>query len=768
MYMKYKTLIINVLTMAVLSLSSFDASAQRDGFFNDWKNVELREDVGLSAPPMPNHGMDNDDPVLPLGSGLLVLCSLGLGYAAVKKRKSMKKVAMVLLLMLSFNAVAQEVDVEWKVDHHAFATNMTGFVRLVVDGEAQEVAQYEIGAFVGDECRGKALFNNPAAGYYQAALMIYGNFGDVLKFKVLDHNNNWVIFADCDDTLIYKPDRNFALPGDPRVIELSTIDYIFHGGDVNSIESYTLSNGSSVIKPPLRNCKVIFDDNATYSGGSTELKDIVVNSGQSVTIGAGSGLAANQTVTNNAGKSGIKIEAAAPQGAKGNYWDEKFSSVGSLVCLSAGVQGTFETYLDNSAALPKVPNWHLISSPVTGQVIYNGMIDNDFAPGKDDDFYLWDETRATWCNIKTDGFNDGNDFHKVNGSFSFVPGRGYLASYKTAGVKSYKGVFNQGVVNVPLTKNDVVEGDENPYAGFNLVGNPYPSFLDWEDTTGWNRSLLYGFDTKESASHCVMWIYNEDEGNYSIYVQGGGGISTLHGTRYIAPGQGFFVKATSAGNLVMKDGARTNKHTESGFMKKQNDTFINIRVENENFGADEVALVLSENEMKIEKLFSLNETAPALYLNEENGKYSIVIDDDFDKSMSLNFKAKQMGKYTIKLNSKVPGFDLIELEDSFTGEKTNLLVEDYTFYSSKDDKENRFKLNFGNDENEVQNSNFAYQNGNDLIVIGKGNLQVIDVLGRKIFEKELSGDENVISCDNINKGVYILKTENKAQKIVIR
>ena len=97
--MKYKTLIINVLTMAVLSLSSFDASAQRDGFFNDWENVELREDVGLSAPPMPNHGMDNDDPVLPLGSGLLVLGGLGLGYATVKKRKSMKKGAMMLLVM---------------------------------------------------------------------------------------------------------------------------------------------------------------------------------------------------------------------------------------------------------------------------------------------------------------------------------------------------------------------------------------------------------------------------------------------------------------------------------------------------------------------------------------------------------------------------------------------------------------------------------------------------------------------------------------------
>jgi len=139
--MRYKSLIISILAMMIFSLSSVDAFAQKDGFFNDWQNVDLRDDVGLEAPPMPNHGMNNDDPVLPLGSGLLILGGLGLGYAAIKKRKSMKKGAMMALVMLSLPAMSQTLEYDgWKVQQGDCSNPMIGCAVVRIDGDIQQVA----------------------------------------------------------------------------------------------------------------------------------------------------------------------------------------------------------------------------------------------------------------------------------------------------------------------------------------------------------------------------------------------------------------------------------------------------------------------------------------------------------------------------------------------------------------------------------------------------------------------------------------------------
>lgn len=759
-------LIVRVIVTVCLMVACGVANGQSDAFFNDWNGYDNRADDGMMAPPMPQHGLE-DDCDTPLGHGLPLFVLFASLYLIVKKRRTHKAAAMLLVALAPMCANAQEVDVEWTVKPHAYKYNMTGFARVIVDNASMTNAQYEIGAFVGDECRGEALCNNVVNGYYQAALTIFGNDGDVLTFKVMDHNNNWVIFADCDDTLHFKANRYYADPYNPKEINLKTITYYFNGGAVDNISSYTLSNEKPVVKLPLRNCKVEVHNKANYVTGNTELKDVIVVKGGGVVIGAGSGLSAVETVDNKIGVNGIKIEAQAPQpGTKGDYWDDKFSSVGSLVTVSSGVSGIMETYLDNSAT---EHDWHIISSPVANQLIYDAVIESEFAPEKGDDFYLWDETAATWCNIKADGFSTSNQFHNLNNnSFNFIPGRGYVASYANTNVKSYKGLFNHGDVTVGMTKTELIDGDPNPYEGFNLIGNPYPSFLDWESFEGWDRSRIFGYNsTDPKASACVMWIYNEDEGNYSVYVQGGGGISTLHATQYIAPGQGFFVKATETGDFTMRDAARTNEHDKSGFMKNQRDA-VKIRVENKTLGADEVVLALSDNEMKIEKLFSISETAPAMYFKDDKGMYSIILNENLEKTMSLCLKAKQIGKYTISLNRETSGFDFVELEDSFTGQKVNLMVEDYTFYSSKDDNENRFKLNLRIDQNQDQNQEFAYQNGDMLIIKGKGDLQIIDVLGRTIIEKQLTGDETFIGIDNINKGMNIIRLGDKTQKMVIR
>ncbi len=98
----------------------------------------------------------------------------------------------------------------------------------------------------------------------------------------------------------------------------------------------------------------------------------------------------------------------------------------------------------------------------------------------------------------------------------------------------YVGSINSGAININLsfTNNGISNSD-----GFNLVGNPYPSQIDWM-ASGWTKTNIDRF----------FWSYNPDASN-PIY--GGfdpnSGLGTNGVTRFIPSGMGFFVKANNTG-----------------------------------------------------------------------------------------------------------------------------------------------------------------------------------------------------------------------------
>ncbi len=96
--------------------------------------------------------------------------------------------------------------------------------------------------------------------------------------------------------------------------------------------------------------------------------------------------------------------------------------------------------------------------------------------------------------------------------------------------------------------------------GFNLVGNPYPSSIDWDklDSVG---------GTGIATSHVQKYIYVLDvNGSYNVYAAGNGGLGgtiATSGSNIIPSGQGFFVIAESTSNpsgatLTFNESAKTN------------------------------------------------------------------------------------------------------------------------------------------------------------------------------------------------------------------
>jgi hypothetical protein len=127
------------------------------------------------------------------------------------------------------------------------------------------------------------------------------------------------------------------------------------------------------------------------------------------------------------------------------------------------------------------------------------------------------------------------------------PGRGYAPFVRDDiilgnVVIDLTGPINQGSVALPVayTNNGDATAD-----GYNLVGNPFPSSIDWDFVSGW---------TKTNISN-VIAVRDNGAGGVFRYWDGSTG-SFANGE--IATGQGFWVRATAGSpSLVVNEQAKT-------------------------------------------------------------------------------------------------------------------------------------------------------------------------------------------------------------------
>lgn len=101
--------------------------------------------------------------------------------------------------------------------------------------------------------------------------------------------------------------------------------------------------------------------------------------------------------------------------------------------------------------------------------------------------------------------------------------QGYAIWVRETGAITYDltGPVNQGTIDFKPTGN---------YEGWNLLGNPYPSDIDWDAASGWTKSNIQG-----NTIH--IW-------NGSQYLTWNGSTGSL-GNGFIAKGQGFWIEASA-------------------------------------------------------------------------------------------------------------------------------------------------------------------------------------------------------------------------------
>ena len=405
--------------------------------------------------------------------------------------------------------------------------------------------------------------------------------------------------------------------------------------------------------------------------------------------------------------------------------------------------------------------WYLISSAIDNpdiedntNVITTEVPTND--PPITYDLYRFNEAAS----LQWENFRAGHsDFTR------FTNGRGYL--YRHAIILGYT-IIMEGTLNVGnrvgggeydtirIVKYPLSYAGTNELKGFNIIGNPYSHNITKgeADANILNEDLLeekyYVLEERLVGEENVLdWYLNED------------------GTA-IPPMTGVLVQAKKAGdvtitNILPKPEPEPTPDPGKG-EKKVEKRNLWFTVANSSY-MDEACVEFKEGH-GLNKIERMNEDAPMLYVNYNGEDFASVDMNPEEKAFNLNFEAKTTGRYT--LNVKPQGdYGYLHLIDKVAEKDIDLLQDgEYTFIGSVADAADRFIVQLEYSESS-DNSVFAYQSGNEIVVSGEGELQVFDVTGRLVMTQHVNGVETCHGA-SLQCGVYILKLNGKTQKIVIR
>lgn len=348
-----------------------------------------------------------------------------------------------------------------------------------------------------------------------------------------------------------------------------------------------------------------------------------------------------------------------------------------------------------TADVAQIQNFIPVTGSFTGTSTCTGC-------GSNQSMFLYNENVIT--DVNSSGANDADDgygdFPVSANTETLTPGRGYTifvranvppVSTSGSALWEVRAPINRGTVNfnslVSFTSSGVLAND-----GWNLVGNPYPSTIDWDAATGWTRTNV------------TNAIYLRDNGQVSpVYATYVGGVGTNGGSRYIPMGQAFFIKSNG--------GAINFQSNENVKVAGTQGTFIR-----EGAVRDVIRIALMKDNLKDETVIRFSGDAtdgydqnldayklPNSIFNLSSiggaGKFAInaIPYGGCSSSVQLNISNATPGSYQLSFTelqsfSSVPQ---VRLLDNFTGSSTSITNDGmYSFSVTADPASygNRFSI----------------------------------------------------------------------------
>ena len=384
-------------------------------------------------------------------------------------------------------------------------------------------------------------------------------------------------------------------------------------------------------------------------------------------------------------------------------------------------------------------------------------------------FYKYDESKLTsgWENY-------------TDPSGPLIPMQGYAANFGTGA--SEKTISITGVVNNNISSTLTLDNNNRPYTkGFNLVGNPYPSPVDWDTANGWTR-----VNVDDAVYYFNAGTTDQYTGTYSSYINGISSDGLAN--NIIAAMQGFFVHVSDGNYPVtasfgMDNRVRVNNIDAVFHKSAYSETRTIIRLVAKYEGGtnpgDPVVIYLDDwateafdKEMDALKLMNTDVASPNLYALS-TGADRLSIDaipyPEITSEVPLGLRNEQDGviSFQVDLIENIPAGLHIYLADKKTGTNTDLQQSSgYKLSMAAGVDEGRFSLILSKQDLSGKQFNsdafIAYPSDSKLVVSftglngEKGDLSITNILGQELWRSQIIGTGIHEFDIQLKTGIYVV------------
>ena len=443
---------------------------------------------------------------------------------------------------------------------------------------------------------------------------------------------------------------------------------------------------------------------------------------------------------------------------------------GSSLIAESSLSGTITYNRNIPTGGTNPPDFYLISSPVAGQDIDVFAATEELAVGTalNRGIGNYSNTTASWSYYQAGS----------NGTGNFPQGEGRALALDASGDIAFRGTMPTTDIGVSITSN---------VNGYNLIGNPYPSYVAANNSANGTKNLLLA--NQNSLTEQTLWFWNETTGSYDQ-------INHASTARNIKPTEGFFIKANGAGTFSVTEtmqshGADTFQRTISrpeilltlsdGEITRTADIFyIDGTTTGFDNGYDSSIFGSGDNSFAVYTRTVLGDS------DNDLGIQSLPVDNYDNTIIPVGINAVSGTKINISVSSSlIPDGINIYLEDTL--EETFTLMNDDALFSNELLTDHsgigRFYLrtsaaNLVNDNPYDVNSIKIFSTSRNNIRIlnlpgGKNNIQMYDMLGKIILNTNIDGGVvKNINLPNLTTGVYIVKLMTPEgsmdQKVIIK